>query len=89
MIFQVLFFQLCACNLVLTPNHVTNQEDHFLFSILIFLNNNMLVFKIYDKTDGFDFEVNIFPYPEINIHSNITHSAFYLQLFSYTKFCTN
>ena len=46
---------------------------------------NKLVFKIYNKTDDFNFEVVNFPFLENNIHSNITYS----QLFRYTRIFSN
>ena len=36
---------------------------------------------MYSKTDDFDFEVISFPFPESNIHSNITYSAFFHSYF--------
>jgi len=39
-------------------------------------DNNKLIFKTYNKTDDFYFEVCNFPFPGSNIYSNITYSAF-------------
>ena len=44
---------------------------------------------MYNKTDDFDFEVISFPFPESNIHSNITYSAFFSQLLRYASICSN
>ena len=40
---------------------------------------------MYNKTDDFDFEVTNFPFPESNIHSNITYSALYSELLRYAR----
>ena len=44
---------------------------------------------MYNKTDDFYFEVINFPFPENNIHSNITYSAFYSQLLRYARNCSS
>ena len=44
---------------------------------------------MYNKTDDFDFEVINFPFPESNIHSNITYSVFSSQLLRYARLCSN
>ena len=65
------------------------DTDHFLDLIINISDNNKLVFKIYNKTDDFNFEEINFPFLESNIHSNITYSAYYSQLLRYAKICSN
>ena len=75
----------------LTPEHShgTGLEDHFLDLNIYISDNNKLSFKMYNKTDDFDFEVINSPFPESNIHSNITYSAFYSHLLGYARICIN
>ena len=44
---------------------------------------------MYNKMDGFNFEVINFPFLESNIHSNITYLAFFSQLLRYARICNN
>ena len=62
--------------LILETNHCTSLEDHLLDLNINISDSNKLGFKMYNKTDDFDFEVINFPFPESNLHSNITYSAF-------------
>ena len=73
--------------LTLEPSH--DHEDHFLDLNIIISDNYKLSFKMYNKTDDFDFEVISFPFPESNIHSSITYSAFFSQLVRYAKISSN
>ena len=73
--------------LTLEPSHGTGLEDHFLDLNINISDKNKLSFKLYNKTD--DFEVINFPFPEINIQSNITYSAFFSQLLRYARICSN
>ena len=75
--------------LILEPSYGMGHSDHFLDLNINISNNNKLVFKLYNKTDDFNFEVINFPFLESNIHSNITYSAYYSQLFRYAKICSN
>ena len=75
--------------LTLEPSHGTDLEDHFLDLNINISENNKLSFKMYNKTDDFDFEVINFPFPESNIHSNITYSAFFSQLLRYARIYIN
>ena len=75
--------------LTFESSHGTVLEDHFLDLNINISDNNKLSFKIYNKTDDFDFEVINFPFPESNIHSNITYSAFSSQLLRYARICSN
>ena len=72
--------------LTLEPSHGAGLEDHFLDLNINICDNNKLSSKIYNKTDDFDFEVISFPFPESNIHSNITYSAFFSQFFAMQGF---
>ena len=75
--------------LILEPSHGAGNEDHFLDLNINICDNNKLSFKMYNKTDDFDSEVISFPFPESNIHSNITYSAFFSQLLRYARICSN
>ena len=75
--------------LILEPSHGAGLEDHFLDLNINISDNNKLSFKMYNKTDDLDFEVTNFPFPESNIHSNITYSAFFSQLLRYARICSN
>ena len=75
--------------LTLEPSHGTGLEDHFLDLNINMSDNNKLSFKMYNKMDDFDFEVINFPFPESNIHSNITYSAFFSLLLKYARICSN
>ena len=74
--------------LLLEPSHGAGHEDHFLDLNINICDNNKLSFKMYNKTDDFDLEVISFPFPESNIHSNITYSAFFSQLLRYARICS-
>ena len=75
--------------LTLEPSHGKGLDNHFLYLNHNMSDNNKLGFKIYNKTDDFDFKVIIFPFPESNIRSNITYSAFFSQLLRYARICSN
>ena len=63
--------------LTLKRSHGAGHEDYFLDLNVNICDNNKLSFKMYNKTDDFDFEVISFPFPESNIHSNITYFPFF------------
>ena len=63
-------------DLILEPSHGTGLEDHVLDLNINISDSNKLGFKMYNKTDDFDFEVINFRFPESNLHSKITYSAF-------------
>ena len=73
----------------LEPSNGKGNYDHFLYLDINVTPNNTLVFKIYNKTDDFNFEIVNFPFPKSNIHSNITYSSYFSQLFRYARICTN
>ena len=75
--------------LIREPSHGASLEDHFLDLNINISDNNKLSFKMYNKTDDFDFEVINFPFPESKIQSNITYSAFFSQLLRYARICSN
>jgi hypothetical protein len=78
-----------SLKLILEPSFGTGQYEHFLDLNINISDNNKLVFKIYNKTENFNFEVINFTFLESNIHSNTTYSAFYSQLFRYARVRSN
>ena len=73
MIFQTNIY---PSELTLEPSHGAGLEDNFLDLNISISDNNKLSFKIYNKMDDSNFEVINFPFPESNIHSNITYQRF-------------
>ena len=75
--------------LKLESSNGNGNYDHFLDLDINVAPNNTLFLKIYNKTDDFNFEIVNFPFPKSNIHSNITYSSYFSQLFRYARICTN
>ena len=75
--------------LKLESSNGNGKYDHFLDLEINVVPNNTINFKIYNKTDDFNFEIVNFPFPKSNIHSNITYSSYFSQLFRYARICTN
>ena len=75
--------------LTLECSHGAGLEDYFIDLNINISDNNRLSFKMYNKIDDFNFEVINFPFPESNIHSNITYWAFFSQLLRYARICSN
>jgi len=65
--------------LILEPSYGNDNFAHFLD--INISHNNKSVFKIYNKTDDFNFEVVNFTFLDSNQDSKITHSTFYCKTF--------
>ena len=64
----------------------SDNETSFL-DIHMLINDNVLLSKLYDKRDDFNFKVHNFPNLSANIHYKRTHDVLISQLIRFSKVC--
>lgn len=77
--FEQIAVEIYGLHLPLKQTNATLDKANFL-DLHIEIHSNICKFKIYNKTDDFDFTVVRFPFKASNVHSQIGYNTFYSQL---------
>ena len=75
---------MCPAELLINPANTSETEASF-FDLHLFISNNIVSTKIYDKPDDFDFELVNFPFLNGDVPRSTSYVVYICQLIRFAR----